>query len=428
MNHEELLHQLAKALSSIAESLPRKDLTLVLYPTQQMKMAVSHLYAQLIRFMLRATRWFKRGKLTHCFGAIARPFGLDFKDDIEKLDEVSRNIDELASVAAKAELRDTHLEMLETRAELREARTEIHRLGELVKAEAYRMLGIASSEYALMTLYALLTFPLGTFSLTSQLKLDISTQKSMISTVQLNQILSAPFMSDLPTSGESFGYCSSLKRRRQQRAHLSPNEANLLRICASDPEISIVIMQTPSQPLAKDFIVDLISLIRASQVPVIWALRFPNFWDRTFDLVDILRLLVLQALDLNPATLASDHPLTLSHLRAAASQTEWLQILDRALYGLKEIYIVVDPDLLNFTASHNAYKATRWIEALPRMISNTSVKVITSAFCIDKGYAKRNWNSDTWREVCTVDDSVTARPRTRKRQRLVKPWIKWRRS
>ena len=158
MNHEELLHQLAKALSRIAESLPRKDLTLVLYPTQQMKMAVSHLYAQLIRFMLRATRWFKRGKLTHCFGAIARPFGLDFKDDIEKLDEVSRNIDELASVAAKAELRDTHLEMLETRAELREARTEIHRLGELVKAEAYRMLGVASSEYALLPPYALLTF------------------------------------------------------------------------------------------------------------------------------------------------------------------------------------------------------------------------------------------------------------------------------
>jgi hypothetical protein len=271
-------------------------------------------------------------------------------------------------------------------------------------------------------------FPLGTLSLTNQLKLDISTQKSMISTVQLNQILSAPFMSDLPTSGESLGYCSSLKRRRQQRAHLSPNEANLLQICASDPEISIVIMQTPSQPLAKDFIVDLIGLIRASQVPVIWALRFPNFWDQTFDLVDILRLLVLQALDLNPATLASDHPLTLSHLRAAASQTEWLQILDRALYGLKEIYIVVDPDLLNFTASHNAYKATRWIEALPQMISNTSVKVITSAFCIDKGYANRNWNSDTWREVCTVDDGVTARPRTRKRQRLVKPWIKWRRS
>ena len=77
---------------------------------------------------------------------------LDFKDDIEKVDEVSRNIDELASAAAKAELRDTHLEIVETRAELREARTEIHRLGELVKAEAYRMLGVASSEYAFLTL------------------------------------------------------------------------------------------------------------------------------------------------------------------------------------------------------------------------------------------------------------------------------------
>jgi hypothetical protein len=155
MNHEELLHQLAKALSRIAESLPRKDLTLVLYPTQQMKMAVSHLYAQLIRFMLRATRWFKRGKLMHCFGAIARPFGLDFKDDIEKVDEVSRNIDELASAAAKAELRDTHLEVSETRAELREARTEIHRLGEFIEAEAYRTFDMASSEYALTDIVCL---------------------------------------------------------------------------------------------------------------------------------------------------------------------------------------------------------------------------------------------------------------------------------
>ena len=46
MNHEELTKQIAKAFCRIAEILPRTDLVLILYPTNLMRDAVAHLYAQ----------------------------------------------------------------------------------------------------------------------------------------------------------------------------------------------------------------------------------------------------------------------------------------------------------------------------------------------------------------------------------------------
>lgn len=96
-------------MSRIALVLPRTELHSVLYPTPRMQDAVSQLYAKIIEFALMAIKWYKKGKLSHSFTAIIKPFSLGFKPIVEEIAERSKHVDELASAAVKAEIRDLHV-------------------------------------------------------------------------------------------------------------------------------------------------------------------------------------------------------------------------------------------------------------------------------------------------------------------------------
>jgi hypothetical protein len=109
LNYEELLAQIAKTLTRIADLLPRSDLTATVYPTERVKEAVAQLYAHIIKFILFAVRWYKKGKVAHSIASILHPFQISCKDIVEDILECSRRVDSLASAASKAELRDLHI-------------------------------------------------------------------------------------------------------------------------------------------------------------------------------------------------------------------------------------------------------------------------------------------------------------------------------
>src|SRR5271170_1194293 len=109
INHEELITQIAKTLTGIADVLPRTDLLSILYPTERIKEAVAQLYAHVIRFIQFAVRWYKKGKVAHSVASILQPFQISCKSIVEDIAECSRRVDSLASAASKAELRDLHI-------------------------------------------------------------------------------------------------------------------------------------------------------------------------------------------------------------------------------------------------------------------------------------------------------------------------------
>ncbi|PQE06103.1 Nacht domain protein [Rutstroemia sp. NJR-2017a BBW] len=110
VNHGELVAQLSKALSSIADFLPHVELKSVLYPTKRMSELVAIIYSQIIRFVIRAVNWYKEGRLKHMLTSITRPYALRFKDLLDDLRTSSRQLDQLAVAAAMVEQRDMHLE------------------------------------------------------------------------------------------------------------------------------------------------------------------------------------------------------------------------------------------------------------------------------------------------------------------------------
>jgi hypothetical protein len=111
VNHEELITKISKALSLAADVLPRTNLSLLMYPTDRIKQAVSRLYAYITQLMQRAVGWYKQGRVRHALSAIANPFSLTYQDIVDNICEASRNVDNLASAAARAEQRDMHIQI-----------------------------------------------------------------------------------------------------------------------------------------------------------------------------------------------------------------------------------------------------------------------------------------------------------------------------
>ncbi len=111
LNHEELLTEIAKTVSKIANILPRADLCSHLYPTQRMRVAVAQLYAKVMYFVQDAVKWYKKGKLAHSVSAVFKPYSLGFKAIVEEISEASRRVDQEASAASKAEIRELHIKI-----------------------------------------------------------------------------------------------------------------------------------------------------------------------------------------------------------------------------------------------------------------------------------------------------------------------------
>lgn len=76
-----------------------------------MQDSVSQVYAKILEFFVLSIQWYKKGKVMHSIASIAKPFSLSFKPIIEEITERSRRVDELASAASKAEIRDLHIKM-----------------------------------------------------------------------------------------------------------------------------------------------------------------------------------------------------------------------------------------------------------------------------------------------------------------------------
>lgn len=108
-------------------------------------------------------------------------------------------------------------------------------------------------------------------------------------------------------------------------------------------------------------------------------------------------MLFTQALEINPSALTSDdHPITVTALREAVSESDWLSLLNRALCGIPYVYIVIDADLLNRGKGQSRYTTARLIETVPKLVTGTVAKLFVSNLMIDESYVARNWDPERW--------------------------------
>jgi hypothetical protein len=391
------------------------ELALMLYTTDLISKAIAHLYARIIKFMIQAMKWYKQGKFVHSFSVISKPWTLNFKDNVEDIAAQSRYIDELSSAASKAELRDTHLELLETRAEVREARIEIRFLADLVNARANQLLQTTLGKRMIYSKSSTNLY-IATGALQNQVRLNVYSERGAIRSNQLSQIASLPVFEALPSSQDTLSYCQSLQRRKRGPRSHPRLRISLLDLWATSPQSSLLLLDHSFGSSSKYLFIDMVSFFSASSKPVIWALRFADYWNTELSPAAILRILVIQVLQLNHSSLTQPpNALTSTHFETATSDMDWLHLLNQSLSCLPQIFIAIDAALLAAATGNSTYRASRWLQAFLGTVKSTSVKIFVESSAVDSDYIARSWEAGTWSKVSA--GAINDQRRTPKRRK-----------
>ena len=218
-----------------------------------------------------------------------------------------------------------------------------------------------------------------------EIRVDFASQRATLNRVHLNQMLSLPFWGSLPTSGESLKFCRSMRSRRRMRTRLPLPDVKRLETWTMQTTNAVLLIDyVPT--IAKALMVDLIDLLLVSRMPVIWALRYADFWDQQVTATDIVRMLVLQAMQVGGKGLLDDpFPVTVEQLREAANLRDWVTILNHLLSGIDHAFIALDADLLAHATAHERSEILDILDLLRLKLTN-NVKIVTAASSVSPAY------------------------------------------
>ncbi|CVK91940.1 uncharacterized protein FPRN_09692 [Fusarium proliferatum] len=352
-NHEATICLISKALSQIADSLPRVELITILYPTERIKQAVSNLYANLVRFFIRAHEWCQEGKLVHLVHSITRPPELRYQDLMEDITANSREIDHLAASSAQVEIRDISFKLNTITAKL----------------ESFQ----ATQSSALLHTNQTIVAKLESFqALHSSAQLDTN---QMLSDLQFSQIMSHISKGKLGDPLEAFRFHVSLQMRQDRaRLHGTTNEfwqSPKLKVWSSAPESKVAIIRggLHARHALRKFCINIIQQLQSKNIPVVWALRGPqnNVEEGKASTTDLFKHLILQAFKL-PQDCITESTMSLqcAQFHRANLEQDWLQLLGSVLLRARsQIYLVID--LATIDHSLSPTKGFSWFTAFQNL-------------------------------------------------------------
>lgn len=362
MNYEELVKELAKALCRIGDALPQAQLHLLLHPTTAMKGLVVGLYVLIIKFTRRAMKWFNESRLQHMISSITHPYGLRFKDMVDTISETSRRVERLALSLSMTELRQTRLELENTRREQR----AIH---DIAVRTDHKIDGWLR---CLWHIQVALTWDPAYHSIQHSGLIDTNRR---VCEIQFSLLMSFTSASPFSTPEFSRNYYTvrrNCNRRRgldnnkvvqdslQLRAWSSGKESSQLGICGS----------FNTRQTVRDFAADMIDLITEAQVPVLWALNIPHS-ELQYSPEDIIKYIISQVLRKNH-TLLNERSAALNAARYQSATTvdDWVALLGKVLEGLPHAYLIIDVDFLQ----NSEGTVTSWTQLFQRLFEGLEAR------------------------------------------------------
>ncbi|CZR52986.1 uncharacterized protein PAC_02864 [Phialocephala subalpina] len=296
-------------LTQIALALPRANVKMLLWPTPQIIGAVSELFAYIIKFLQGAISWYSEGRLKHMITAVFRPMPLRFQDLLEEISTCSRTIDQLAETESQTTQKEMHFLLLEIK------RT-------MIENQAAN----------------------------SRLFLD---SRRRTCEIQFSQILTFTATTSLPNPEDSFRHSLFLSKRRRLRNNAGPHSSwhsHRLKTWASSDQSSLLMVKGSclSRHETKDFVSDLVALLRGMKIPVVWTLNAKSESFEWRSPVGVLKQLVFQVLQLNHWLLSEQSiSLNAAQFQSAVTEADWFKLLGLVLTGLQNIYVVVDAEILS---------------------------------------------------------------------------------
>lgn len=320
LNHEELIVQLSKAMSKIADVLPRVDFQIELYRTDLMVRHVEDLYVEIIAFFDRASKWYRDGKVMHMLKSFTNPYSLRFKDLVDRIDERTRRIDSLAATLAQAELKQMHVLL----ASSKKSQEETHKL--LVEVKQIMITNHAVTSSRLIDTYE-------------------STRQ-----IQFAQMIDVASRNALPEPLQSLRYYQSMRKRRQAQSTIDFKHVTTpLQDWATSKESSLLLIQgsLPTRLMVQDLVADIIELVKSANVAIAWALKADNALEPSERPIHVIKHLVMQILQHNSSAVSRiSADFNAAMLQSARTEADWFGILKIALSGLSKTFLVLHMDAL----------------------------------------------------------------------------------
>ncbi|KAI9687108.1 MAG: hypothetical protein M1822_002519 [Bathelium mastoideum] len=363
LNHEELVTELAKALAKISDTLPRTQLHLVLYPTEDMKRVVEELYALLILFYQRALKWYQANKFKHIASALLKPFRLEFADLVERINPQARSIESVAITMAHQEIRSIYSLVQQCLSEQRALRLEQSKVTSVVTDSQW--------------------------SQTQTLRF-LASMKEMLMSHDARKSNSfddrGRFFALDPRSNESLRRRIALCSRRQFGLSMDLDKllmAPALKAWSLESRSSLLIVSgtlstRPETLVTGTYITE---LIRSSKAPILWTLKGSNEAKFMNSTSDLFKYLAMQALQLNPNAISERVSSNFNAALVASATTEedWLRILENVVSILPTLFIVIEADLLG-SASTDKVQVQKLLELLQSFVRKHTAPAIKIAF------------------------------------------------
>lgn len=362
VNHQNLLSTFADALCQIADILPRAELSIKVFSTSNIKQIVVPLYTSILKFLMRALRWYQESRPMRAIYATTRPTELCYNDIIAEISSLSQRLSELTQVSGLAEIRDMHTRLRLVHSDAAGLRDVML----LMHLDMTRMSDMLLQMKDLMAAEQVIN---------SSARIELRQQLTSIQVTQFVDLLSKTPLLDPLKSLESSIFL------RKRRRHLSvPYDRRFwftteMQNWNQGHASSFVMIDGTwkLRHIVRDFCTDSIMSLQEAKTPVIWALK-PADFSRQADnhvwSIDILKTLIAQAIRLN-LTIQTDSELS-PRIRAcntAMTYEEWLQILASVLQNIPYIYMFIDLELV----SHPMDDSKRsWPRATQRVLAELS--------------------------------------------------------
>lgn len=328
-----------------------------LYPIPQVEHLTVSIYAQILKFLLRALNWYRESRLEHAIHAITQPVELRFDDIIYGINRLSRNLTEMALASSHAEQRDIHTVVQGLSHGQNQIRGSVDRL--ISDVEAIRTSMAAERAIAAAS------------------RMQFHQQ---LSEIQISQLLDNLASIPLPDPTEAFHESLSFSNRDRQRpskggpAFWLDNKIQQWN-CSVDSSLVTVKGTRKMRSHIRNFCVQSITALREAKVPVIWALK-TIVANRTstedVSTIGLLKYLISQAILVNKR-LHNDMALSphLGAYRAAETEKEWVNMLASVLEGIPLIYVIIDVEVL---CQSREGLSGFWPSGLLKMLSDLSAR------------------------------------------------------
>lgn len=106
VNHRKIAEEIAQALVDISEEVEICVSEAKIYPTEEMKKAISELYAHVFQFLRKAMQWYQSKSHHKVLNSFSSDFREKFAEQLKDIQKLSARISRRANIGTMAELRD----------------------------------------------------------------------------------------------------------------------------------------------------------------------------------------------------------------------------------------------------------------------------------------------------------------------------------